>query len=101
ENQLVFNGTINGTIEDVWPEGVGIYFASSNLPTVRSYEGYYINFPGSEEKNCLLIARYMFPVLGFNKGNIGFNFQTAIKKGDKYMIWETLEECQAKPSFLS
>jgi hypothetical protein len=95
-NRLNVNetGILNGTVEEVWPERVGIYFASSDLPTTKSYEGYYINFPGSEEKDCLLIARYMFPVSGFNKGNIGFNFESSIKKGDKYLIWETLEQCQ-------
>ncbi len=97
ENGLNFNetGVLNGTVEDVWPEGVGIYFASSDLPKSRSYEGYYVNFPGSEEKDCLLIARYMFPVSGFEKCNIGFNFESAIKNGDKYAVWETLEQCQS------
>ncbi len=96
ENGFEINetGTLNGTVEDIWPEGIGIYFASSDLPTVKSYEGYYINFPGSEEKDCLLIARYMFPVSGFDKCNIGFNFESAIKTGDKYLVWETLEQCQ-------
>ena len=100
ENRLNFNqtGVLNGTVEEIWPEGVGIYFASSDLPKTKSYEGYYINFPGSNETDCLLIARYMFPVAGFEKCHIGFNFESSIKSGDKYAIWETLEQCQNSTS---
>jgi hypothetical protein len=88
------NGILNGTVEDIWPENVGIYFGSSDLPTNRSYEGYYIDFPESKETDCLLIARYMFPVVGYDKCNIGFNFETSIERGDRYNVWETLEKCQ-------
>lgn len=91
-------GILNGIVEDVWPEGVGIYFGSSDLPVNRSYEGNYVSFSGSAETDCLLIARYMLPVLGYDKSHIGFNFESSIKKGDKYNIWETLEECQNSSS---
>lgn len=85
----------SGTVQDTWPGNSGLYFGSSNLPTTISYQNYYISFRSpSAETNCLLIALYRFPVTGYDKSHIGFDFATSIKTGDTYDIWQTVEECQ-------
>lgn len=85
----------SGKVQETWPGESGIYFGSVNLPVDISYENYYIEFPDSEETDCLLIASYTFPTAGYLKSYIGFNFETLIKTGDNYQIWETIEECLA------
>lgn len=82
-----------GTVQETWPGNSGMYFGSSDLPTNVSYKNYYIEFPGSAEPDCLLISKYVFPVIGYPKSHIAFNFETSIKTGDSYKIWETLEKC--------
>ncbi len=102
EGQMCQEGTCilitpanTGTVEEIWPGTSGMYFGSTDLPVDISYQEYYIEFPGSEETDCLLIVIYRFPMEGYEKSHIGFNFETSIKTGDSYQIWETLEECQA------
>lgn len=84
-----------GTVEETWPGTSGMYFGSSDLPIDVSYDEFYIEFPGSTETDCLLISRYVFPVEGYAKSHIAFNFETSVQTGDTYQIWETLEECEA------
>ena len=84
-----------GTVEDVWPGTSGLYFGSSSLPTDVNYQGKYIKFPESSETRCLLIIVYRFPVEGYEKSHIGFNFETSIISGNTYRIFETSDECQA------
>lgn len=103
KGQMCNNGTCieitavnTGIVEDTWPGESAMYFGSSDLPVDISYEDYYIKFPGSEEIDCLLISIYKFPPEeGYDKSHIGFNFETSIKTGDNYQIWETQEECEA------
>lgn len=84
-----------GIVEETWPGTSGMYFGSSDLSINVSYGGYYIEFLESEETDCLFIAIYKFPILGYEKSHIGFNFETLIKTDENYQIWEILEECQA------
>jgi hypothetical protein len=92
EDVIVIN---SGKVEETWPGTSGLYFGSTNLPTTEDYSGTYIKFPGSSEARCLLIALYRFPVEGYSKSHIGFNFQTSIITGDDYQIFRTAGECQA------
>lgn len=85
----------NGVVQETWPGTSGMYFGSSDLPTDVSYEGYYIEFPESAESDCLLVSNYIFPVEGYSKSHIAFNFETSIETGDNYQIWETVDECNA------
>lgn len=85
----------SGKVEETWPGTSGMYFGSSSLPRDISYQGYYVRFPGSAETNCRLIVSYIFPVTGYSKSHIAFNFETSIVVNDDYQIWETLEKCQA------
>jgi len=84
-----------GIVEDVWPGNSGMYFGSSDLSTSTDYSGRYIKFLNSSETQCRLIAVYRFPVEGYEKSHIGFNFETSIAVGDAYKIFETSDECQA------
>ena len=84
-----------GTVEETWPGISGMYFGSKDLPTNISYYGDYIKFPNSVETRCLLIAVYRFPVDGYPKSHIGFNFATSIKTGDNYQVFSNAEECQS------
>lgn len=103
KGQMCNNGTcveitaVNiGTVEDTWPGESAMYFSSSDLPVDISYKDFYIKFPESNETDCLLIAIYKFPPEeGYDKSHIGFNFETSIKTGDDYQIWETQEECES------
>lgn len=89
-------GPLNtGTVEDLWPGDSGMYFGSTNLPTDISYQGYYIYFPGSAETHCLLISVYRFPVEGYTKSHVGFNFATSLRVGDQYEIYENIDGCPA------
>jgi len=85
----------SGKVEETWPGTSGMYFGSSSLPKDVSYQGYYVRFPGSAETNCRLIVNYIFPITGYPKSHIAFNFETSIAINDNYEIWETLEKCQA------
>jgi hypothetical protein len=85
----------SGKVEETWPGTSGMYFGSSSLPKDVSYQGYYVRFPGSAETNCRLIVNYVFPITGYPKSHIAFNFETAIAVNDDYQIWDTLEKCQA------
>ena len=84
-----------GTVEEVWPGTSGMYFGSVNLPTNTDYSRKYIKFLESLETRCLLIAVYRFPVEGYEKSHIGFNFETSILTGENYQVFETAEECLA------
>jgi len=84
-----------GTVEEIWPGTSGMYFGSADLPIDIDYSRKYIKFPSSLEVRCLLIAVYRFPVEGYIKSHIGFNFETSIETGNTYRIFETSEECQA------
>jgi hypothetical protein len=85
----------SGIVEDVWPENFGLYFGSSSLPTDINYQGKYVKFPGSTETHCLSILIYRFPVGGYTKSHVGFNFGTLIAVGNSYQIFATYEECNA------
>ncbi|OGJ12433.1 hypothetical protein A3K82_02740 [Candidatus Pacearchaeota archaeon RBG_19FT_COMBO_34_9] len=85
----------SGKVEETWPGTSGMYFGSADLPMDFNYQEYYIEFPGSEEADCLLIAIYKFPIEGYSKSHIGFNFETLIETGNDYQIWATREECEA------
>jgi hypothetical protein len=84
-----------GLVEETWPGTSGMYFGSTDLPIDADYFGSYIKFLDSFEIRCLLIAVYRFPIEGYEKSHIGFNFQTSIQTGDAYEIYSTSEECQA------
>ncbi|MCL5018514.1 MAG: hypothetical protein M1416_01970 [Candidatus Pacearchaeota archaeon] len=85
----------SGKVEETWPGTSGLYFGSTDFPINVSYENYYIEFLNSDETDCLLIAVYKFPVQGYSKSHVGFNFETSIQTDDDYQIWETIEECQS------
>jgi hypothetical protein len=82
-----------GVVEETWPGTSGMYFGSSDLPITEDYTGYYLSY--SDGIECLLIIIYRFPIPGYQKSHIGFNFETSIKTGDTYKIWKTLAECEA------
>ncbi len=85
----------NGIVEDAWPGTSGMYFGSSNLSTNVSYLDDYISFPNSNQSGCLLIAIYQFPLTGYEKSHIGFDFGTSIQVGNAYDIWQTVEACES------
>lgn len=83
-----------GTVEETWPGSSGMYFGSSDLPTENvDYTGYYLSYTDATE--CLLIALFRTPVVGYPKSHIGFNFETSIATDNHYKIWQNLNECQA------
>ena len=85
-----------GVVYSVWPEDVGLYFDSEDLPKFGvDYTWYYINFTSNTESNCLVIANYIIPVAPeeYNKTHIRFSFPTDIQPNDNYEIWQTQEGC--------
>ncbi|VVB84102.1 Uncharacterised protein [uncultured archaeon] len=89
------NAVNTGLVEDVWPGTSGLYFGSSSLSTTEDYQGDYVKFPGSLETRCLLIIVSRLPIEGYYKSHVGFNFETMIKAGDNYQIFNTVQECNA------
>ena len=85
----------SGIVEEVWPGTSGLYFGSDSLPIDIDYVGNYVKFSDSVETRCLLIVVYRFPVEGYPKSHIGFNFETLVTTGDQYKVFGTSEECQA------
>jgi hypothetical protein len=84
-----------GIVDDTWPGDSGLYLGSSSLSTDFSYQGSYVKFPESAETRCLLIISYRFPVIGYTKSHIAFNFETLVKSGDSYEIYESFDKCDA------
>ena len=87
----------NGTIYSIWPEKVGIYFDSEDLPkSGDNYVSYWARFPGSNEFSCLHIDKFVIPYIPeiYNRSYIKF-VQTSsnIAPGDSYEIWETYNGC--------
>ena len=81
-----------GTVDEVWPIGSVMYFASNSLPTAQGTDityssWYYVKFPGSAEINCLLIANYVLPFGDYTWAHIAFNYEVEIVVGNTYEIW--------------
>jgi hypothetical protein len=87
-----------GIVEEVWPLDTPMYFASSDLSQEEGddslYIGYYVNFPGSAEPDCLIIANYILPFGSYTMSHIAFNSEVNIEIGNSYKIWEELYHCQ-------
>jgi hypothetical protein len=83
----------SGIVDETWPGTSGLYFGSSTLPIDVTYQGKYVKFPGSAETGCFLIVSYRFPVDGYAKSHVAFNFETQIVANDNYQIFNTYNEC--------
>lgn len=95
-NQFCSNGLCadivpirTGTVEDVWPVGINMYFSSQNLYSETNFEGDYITFQGGTETGCLLIIRHQSfsDVSKRSKSFAGFNFESKIQVGNTFSIW--------------
>jgi hypothetical protein len=97
EGMCYFETVINqGTIYSIWPIDIGLYFDSTDLPTSgEDYFSYYVKFPGSSEIDCLRIWDFVTPVLPpYNMSYIRLAAtSTAIRAGDNYEVWPTIEGC--------
>jgi hypothetical protein len=88
---------ISGTVNSVWPEGIAIYFDSSDLPTDNIYSGYYAKFlPPSLEVNCILVDDYEIPQPPQTKVRVKLGaLQTSVDAGDHVELWPTYASCSA------
>jgi len=85
-----------GTIESIWPFGIGEYFDSPNLedPETASYTGKYITFDTGLETNCLRILQHLWPAKPEGYPYIKLNkSETNISSGDNYSIYITNYFC--------
>ncbi|MEK6830249.1 MAG: archaellin/type IV pilin N-terminal domain-containing protein [Nanoarchaeota archaeon] len=96
-NQCQALTSINGVVYSVWPEGVAVYFDSSDLPTDNVYSGYYAKFLApSQESECLLVDDYILPQLPQTKVIIRLQAtQTSVLANDAFQLWPTYASCLA------
>ncbi|OYT36130.1 hypothetical protein B6U91_01830 [Candidatus Pacearchaeota archaeon ex4484_71] len=86
----------SGTINSIWPFGVGEYFDSADLtnPSIESYVGHYIYFPGSAQQGCLIIKEHNWKSYPEGYPYVRLNeTETNISAGDSFSIWETSYIC--------
>jgi len=81
-----------GTVQDVWPPGVNVYFSSQNLYNqTGTFAGDYITFAKgsaqSTDNGCLLITTYQSLNDQQSKSFAGFSFETSIQTGNTFSIW--------------
>jgi len=96
-NQCVPLVAISGTVYTVWPEGVGIYIDSEDLPTDNVYSGYYAKFLSpSQESECLLVADYVLPQPPQERVIIRLEAtQTSVAANDAMELWPSFASCSA------
>lgn len=85
----------SGTIQSIWPFGVGEYFDSPDLPSNLDIVGFgnSIVFPGSSDSGCYRLQEFVLPE-GEGNSYVRLNsLQTNISAGDNYEIWETGYPC--------
>lgn len=87
-NACVAITPISGTVASVWPSGIANYFDSSNLPTDKSYAGYWARFPGSAESECLQVENYDPPIPPQTTVQVRLvATQTSVVGGDNVELW--------------
>ena len=96
-NCTVETPMVNGTIISSWPTGVGEYADSNDLPnnnTAFDIIGYYMIFPGSSQKSCLMIKDFVPPQTSSEVPYVRFNeSRTNVTAGDYFEVWQTNYSC--------
>ena len=96
-NCTVETSMYNGTVLSSWPTGVGEYADSRDLPQNISNGdiiGYYMIFPNSSQKSCLMIKDFVPPATSAEIPYVRFNeSRTNVTAGDKFEVWQTNYSC--------
>lgn len=87
-----------GTILNVWPPGIGIYFDSNDLAKVDNlYYGYSVAFPQVDTTNCYVIVGHNYDPSVYNNSIIEINIlePLSLNPGNTYSVWASSENCIA------
>lgn len=88
----------SGTIDNVWPPGIGIYFDSDELNRTHNlYSGRSVSFPQVDTSQCYFILDYIYDGDVYSNAIVGLNLlePLAITSGNSYSIWQNSDDCQA------
>jgi hypothetical protein len=87
-----------GTIENVWPPGVGIYFDSDDLLKQDGvYFGYVAFFPIVDDTQCFSIIGHSYDLDVYLNSIVELDLflnPLAIITGSSYEVWESRNDCE-------
>ncbi len=88
---------VRGSVEEVWPAGTGMYFASSALPNEENvdYTGDFVAY--TDALVCKTIFNYVTTIdSSYPLAHIAFSSNTnpLIEVGDEFEIWGSQPECE-------
>ena len=89
-----YTATAVGTVYEVWPEGVAIYFDSVDLPNNEILSGQFVRVNLPRSTNCYLIIDYTLPQPPQTRVQVKVDgVITEIVDDDAVQIWPTYQSC--------
>ncbi len=86
----------SGTIDNVWPPGIGLYFDAAELPKEEGlYYGKVAFFPIRDPANCYLIVGYSYNPSIYANAIVELDLfePLTIATDDAYQIWDSMSDC--------
>ncbi|MBU1129526.1 MAG: hypothetical protein KJ949_02775 [Nanoarchaeota archaeon] len=103
---IILANMTNGIVDEVWPPGVGTYFASEEFPRseIEYTLGHYVLMTsGTDYRQCYQIYDFLFPTAPeiYNKTHVRLaTAYSSISTGDTFDVWGNFDLCNDASSSL-